>query len=247
MKIKKITVLLMATLLCAAAFSVTALAAEGTTVTAATETTSATQAEPTGEAKWEIGNKRYYGTFDQAINALSKTGGSITLLTDAHLTERLMLNADISVNGDHTLYIENYVYIFETINVTLNCSVDLSGEVENAGNIYIKCVASKRSNGKYKGNEPLELHHWNSGSIDKEPTYDEEGAIRYVCFDCFTVKFDSLPKLVRKNTRDVITLVLSLSLLGIVIICAAGITVTQLWNKKHKAAESGGEDAATRE
>ena len=91
------------------------------------------------------------------------------------------------------------------------------------------------------------MNRLNSGSIDKEPTYDEEGAIRYVCFDCFTVKFDSLPKLVRKNTRDVITLVLSLSLLGIVIICAAGITVTQLWNKKHKAAEAGGEDAATRE
>ena len=238
MKIKKFTVILLAALLCASAFSFAALATDGTTATASPVTTTIPEPIQTGEVKWEVGNKRYYGTFDEAINALSGKGGSITLLKDAHLTERLMLNADISVNGDHTLYIENYVYIFEEVNVTLNCNVDLSGEVENAGNIYIKCIASKTVTGEYKGKEPIVMHHWNSGSVDKKATYDEEGSIRYVCFDCFTVRFDSLPKLVRKNTRNIITLILSLSLLTIIVICAAGATVTRIYAKRQRTDEA---------
>lgn len=231
MKMKKVIAFITVALLCIMTFVVTAVAGDDEPAPATTATSAQAEA-PTGEAKWRVKNKVYYGTINEAIEALAKTGGTIDLLGDAHLTERLMLNANISVNGDYTLYIDDYVYIFEEITVTLNCNVCVSGEIENAGNIYIKCVADKALRGTFKGNEPLELHHWNSGSIDKEPTYDEEGSIRYICFDCFAVKFDSLPKLVKKSTRDIITLALSLSVAGIAVICIAGITCTELYKRK---------------
>ena len=231
MKMKKVIALIMVALICVMTFAVTASASDDKPASSTTAT-SARAETPTGEAKWRVKNKVYYGTINEAFEALAKTGGTIDLLADAPLTMFLMLNADVSVNGDHTLYIEGYAYVFEGITVTLNCNVCVNGEAENAGTVYIKCVADKTLNGEFKGNEPLELHHWNSGSIDKEPTYDEEGAIRYICFDCFAVKFDSLPKLVKKSTRDIITLVLALSVAGIAVICIAGITCTEICKRK---------------
>ena len=64
MKIKKFTVILLAALLCASAFSFAALATDGTTATASPVTTTNPEPIQTGEVKWEVGNKRYYGTFD---------------------------------------------------------------------------------------------------------------------------------------------------------------------------------------
>ena len=73
--------------------------------------------------------------------------------------------------------------------------------------------------------------------MDVEPTYEKEGAIKYVCFDCFETRFESLPKLIKRNTSDIISLIFIFAIMGLVVICIAGMTATRIYNKKHKAGE----------
>lgn len=244
MKIKKIIAAAVAAVLAACMFSFSAFAAEsGTTSTSGatyvTSTGITSSEEPHGEASWVVGSEKKYGNFDEAVKALSETGGTITLLSDAHLTETRVITKNISVNGDYTLYIEADAYIFEGASVVLNCSVYITAgkTVENSGTIYIKCVADKICDGTYSGNEIRQLHHWNSGSVDVEPTYEKEGAIKYVCFDCFETRFESLPKLIKRNTSDIISLIFIFAIMGLVVICIAGMTATRIYNKKHKAGD----------
>lgn len=248
MKMKKIIAVAFAILLVTSAFSFSVFAEEGETKSTSgtlnvTSTETVSPEEPQGEASWTLGDEKKYGDFDEAIKELSGTGGTITLLSDAHLTETCVVTKNISVNGDYTLYIEADAYIFEGASVVLNCNVCLEAEytVDNSGTLYIKCVADKVCKGIYSGNEVQKLHHWNSGSVDVKPTYEKEGSIKYVCFDCFETKSESLPKLIKRNTSDVITLVFVFAIAGLLLICIAGMTATRIYNQKHKTGESSGD------
>ncbi len=244
MKMKKIIAAAMAAVLSMCMLSLCAFAAEtgttstsGATIPESTEITA--EEEPHGEASWVVGSEKKYGDFDEAVKALSGTGGTITLLSDAHLTNTAVVTKSLSVNGDYMLYIEADAYIFEGASVTLNCSVYLTegNTVENSGTLFVKCVADKICDGTYSGNEIQRLHHWNSGSVDVEPTYEKEGAIKYVCFDCFETRLESLPKLIKRNTSDIVTLVFVFAIAGLFVICVAGMTATRIYNKKHAAGE----------
>lgn len=251
MKTKKIIAAAIAAALFVCMLALPAFAAEtgttstsGTTIPESTEITA--EEEPHGEASWVVGSEKKYGNFDEAVKALSDTGGTITLLSDAHLTGTAVITGNISVNGDYMLYIEADAYIFEGASVVLNCNVNLTSgnKVENSGTLYVKCVANKICDGTYSGNEIQKLHHWNSGSVDVEPTYEKEGSIKYVCFDCLGTKSESLPKLIKRNTSDIITLVFILAIAGLAVICIAGMTATGIYNKKHAtgvSSESQGE------
>ena len=49
--------------------------------------------------------------------------------------------------------------------------------------------------------------------------------------------FESLPKLIKRNTSDIISLIFIFAIMGLVVICIAGMTATRIYNKKHKAGE----------